>query len=63
MGGQKEAFKSPALPTGEQCCVRAKLCLPACPLSGSSPELQSPLEPQQIPLSELTTKNPEQVMA
>lgn len=41
----------------------SQLRLPACPLSGSSPELQFPLEPQQIPLSELTTKNPEQVMA
>lgn len=55
----EEAFKTPAPPAGEQWRVRARS------LSAHSVAVPwsclSPLEPEQILLSEVTTKSPEQV--
>lgn len=54
-GGQKEAFKTPAPPAGEQCCVKSSSVV-SLPTQWQFLELLVPLEPQQILLSEVTTK-------
>lgn len=62
-GGRREgAFKAPAPPTGEQ-CRESQRCLPLAHSVAVLPELWSSLKPQQIPLTELTTRTPDQVMA
>ena len=62
-GGRAEgAFKAPAPPTGEQ-CRESPRCLPLAHSVAVLLELWSSLEPQQIPLTELTTRTPDQVMA
>lgn len=62
-GGRAEgAFKAPAPPTGEQ-CRESQRCLPPAHSVVVPLEPWSSLEPQRIPLTELTTRTPDQVMA